>query len=784
MLKKYAVAVLVMALPPLIQAATGCGVQFTSGEMEPEDESFKNSYVCACDCAPPGRAEDAWVVASEDDAVEGSDGTVLVQGDELHLHTDMGDWAGIRFDSVMIPGDAIIDSAFVEFIASRSESDFVEIAIFGEASLDAAAFAGSANEISSRPVVASSVMGWTPTPWVADDPHVTPDITGVVQDIVGQVGWVEGSAMALLFQTTSGAGQRHAHSYDGRPMSTVLRVTYHRTATPDVSQDFRVCALADDNANLKMGGSLDPGEAAADCEGRVETTLSGLADACGYPSQCSCSVVADSAEFASTCDSPPETPCTEVPLAFECANFDPVAAFTEATNAPGDEPVCLSSSPLSFGVYGRRSRCSVDGQAIVQIEDAQAVPGAGGTVQFRGDPCVGGGCPVAMEYDIAIGNVTFSSFFDSATFSDLAGVGGSGANEEVLAGNGDVTYGSGSVGSSARGLRDGSEQGALTALNDGPIAVNVSYGSVDPTCSVEGDLAGSVDPELMRCDGGPNPDMVCEEDSECEPNGSCEVVSDSDLALSLAVAGDIINQPPTADAGPDQVVECPAMPVLDASGSSDLDSNIMLYSWRLGSRTGEEVGFRQMSTVAQDLGIESYVLRVIDNLSQTDEDTTVVEVEDTTPPELSCAVEVSLIDQFNHVLHDVGLTGRARDACEGVLPVTVSVFGDEDDEMPTGDGSFSPDAASMDLETLRLRGERRGDADGRVYLVLVEATDSSGNRGVDCCTVAVPHSKSKKARASVEAQAAAAQAFCLANEGAPPAGYFVVGDGAVIGPKQ
>jgi hypothetical protein len=37
---------------------------------------------------------------------------------------------------------------------------------------------------------------------------------------------------------------------------------------------------------------------------------------------------------------------------------------------------------------------------------------------------------------------------------------------------------------------------------------------------------------------------------------------------------------------------------------------------------------------------------------------------------------------------------------------------------------------------------------------------------------------------SAQAQAAAARAFCQANAGTPPAGYFVVGDAAAVGPKQ
>jgi hypothetical protein len=42
---------------------------------------------------------------------------------------------------------------------------------------------------------------------------------------------------------------------------------------------------------------------------------------------------------------------------------------------------------------------------------------------------------------------------------------------------------------------------------------------------------------------------------------------------------------------------------------------------------------------------------------------------------------------------------------------------------------------------------------------------------------------SPQSRADVLAQAAAAGAVCQAT-GHPPAGYFVVGDGPVLGPKQ
>src|SRR5262249_9440293 len=149
----------------------------------------------------------------------------------------------------------------------------------------------------------------------------------------------------------------------------------------------------------------------------------------------------------------------------------------------------------------------------------------------------------------------------------------------------------------------------------------------------------------------------------------------SPLTLGLDVAGDILNQPPTADAGVDQTVECPAAGVLDASGSRDLDSNITLYSWGLGTRIGPEEGFEERSVIQQGLGTETYVLRVIDALGQSDEDTTMLTVEDTMPPVLSCSVMTPVIQQTNHNMINVGLESRARDLCEGELPVTVHVFG-------------------------------------------------------------------------------------------------------------
>jgi hypothetical protein len=161
-----------------------------------------------------------------------------------------------------------------------------------------------------------------------------------------------------------------------------------------------------------------------------------------------------------------------------------------------------------------------------------------------------------------------------------------------------------------------------------------------------------------------------------------------------------------------------------------------------------------------------------------------VTVNDCQAPTVTCSVSVSVLWPPNHNLINVGLAATATDNCPGALTIQVMVFGDEDDEELTGDGNHSPDAKNIAVNTLRLRSERKGDGDGRVYLIVIKATDVAGNVGFCCSTVVVPHDQSEASFASVQAQAAAAHAFCQANAGTPPPGYFVIGDGPIIGPKQ
>jgi hypothetical protein len=152
---------------------------------------------------------------------------------------------------------------------------------------------------------------------------------------------------------------------------------------------------------------------------------------------------------------------------------------------------------------------------------------------------------------------------------------------------------------------------------------------------------------------------------------------------------------------------------------------------------------------------------------------------------LSTSVTTSQLWPPSHNLINVGLAASTTGICPANRQVTV--YSDEDDVDAQTVGDMSPDAKNIALGTLRLRSERRDSgagADGRVYLIVTRTSDGTGNGAFSCSTVTVPEGQTPGQLASVAAQASAALTFCTNNAGSAPAGYFVVGDGPVIGPKQ
>jgi len=199
-------------------------------------------------------------------------------------------------------------------------------------------------------------------------------------------------------------------------------------------------------------------------------------------------------------------------------------------------------------------------------------------------------------------------------------------------------------------------------------------------------------------------------------------------------------------------------------------------------------------TLAQDpagpysLGNTSVTLTVTDPFQASSSCSATVTVQDTAGPTIVPTLATNVLGgNRNHALVSVGLGATASDQCSSApTAFQVQVYGDEDDQTATDSKGtvFSPDARNLAIGTLRLRAERADAGDGRVYLIVVRGSDSSGNSGFACTSVVVPYSNSASSLAAATAQATAAVSYCQGHGGSAPSGYFTIGDGPVIGPKQ
>jgi hypothetical protein len=210
------------------------------------------------------------------------------------------------------------------------------------------------------------------------------------------------------------------------------------------------------------------------------------------------------------------------------------------------------------------------------------------------------------------------------------------------------------------------------------------------------------------------------------------------MEVSVALAGDLTNQPPTANAGGDQEVECTSSAGasfrLDGHGSSDPDGNLALASWREGSRTGPLVVSGLNAELALGLGqSQSYVLRVIDSFAQTDEDEASVSVVDETPPVIACNAPATV--QPPGAEQGLAFTATAADVCDESVAATVTGYdcftftkkGRRVSKLESCIVSFAGDTLTIH--------DVGGYGDQVTWTVT--ATDDSGNTGEATCGVTV-----------------------------------------------
>jgi hypothetical protein len=117
---------------------------------------------------------------------------------------------------------------------------------------------------------------------------------------------------------------------------------------------------------------------------------------------------------------------------------------------------------------------------------------------------------------------------------------------------------------------------------------------------------------------------------------------------------------------------------------------------------------------------------------------------DSTPPVLEIELNHDSLWPPNHKV----VTVHAKldvydDADPNPTATLVSVTSNEPDD-GLGDGDEPNDIEIKNDTTFRLRAERSGTGDGRIYTITYEVTDACGNSALTTATVTVPHSQGEK----------------------------------------
>jgi probable HAF family extracellular repeat protein len=157
------------------------------------------------------------------------------------------------------------------------------------------------------------------------------------------------------------------------------------------------------------------------------------------------------------------------------------------------------------------------------------------------------------------------------------------------------------------------------------------------------------------------------------------------------------NQPPIANAGVDQTVDCQAQANLDGSGSSDPDNDSLSYQWIAG---GNVIGTNVTLSAGFPIGTNVVTLRVSDSCGAFSDASVVVTVVDTTAPTGSCPNAA---------------TASTDNNCQAAVPNLVPQVVATDNCTPTGSLVITQDPAA---------GTMVGPG---VHQIALTVTDSSGN---------------------------------------------------------
>lgn len=415
--------------------------------------------------------------------------------------------------------------------------------------------------------------------------------------------------------------------------------------------ELAVCLPADQNANLDPTiEHADLADVTNDCSTRVQPHFAAETEP-QLPAGSSCQCKAtryERTDYNAICDDE----CTEPYCTFPPSGQQGGAMV--ATTAVG-EP--LTAATLASGLFAPTSVCQVAGEARLSVDDQNFTTAARGVMQIHGTPCVRGeACRVGVSYELVLDDIEIPVRFHSdPKFVDLSV---SGVSEPLAAELGALlplfpdTYGGflpqGTTDNSARGRRSGSADPARAMVGTNAADLGLVVDWVNKICLLSGEFESQV-----KDDDGNTATMTLRlEVGGPEPSRSV-----------------MVNQPPHANAGPDQTVECTSpqgAPVTLTASSTDPDGNLSFTVWRRGSEDGPNVAAPSTNpvvTTQQVLGETTYWTRAVDAHLTADSDDVKVTVVDSTPAVVSCNAPAMVEPPRASSKTPITFTATAQDLC-------------------------------------------------------------------------------------------------------------------------
>jgi hypothetical protein len=204
----------------------------------------------------------------------------------LKIPDDASEPIGLRFQNINIPQGTIITNAYLEFTNHNNDDIGVcEWVIRGQAADNPPGFDDTMDNISGRSRTGQSVS-WTTGAdrWVNDQKYQSPDISAIIQEIVGRSGWVAGNSLVLIIDSPAELSKREVFSYDGawadpadNGKEPKLYIEYGNESGTDTDSDGDGILDSADNCPL----NFNPDQTDTDGNGQGDACDFGLPDTDG-----------------------------------------------------------------------------------------------------------------------------------------------------------------------------------------------------------------------------------------------------------------------------------------------------------------------------------------------------------------------------------------------------------------------------------------------------------------------------------------------------------------------